>query len=70
MKEGTKEIYMYALGGIIMLGFFGIIVFKLSKGEDIQLEIGALIAAFATVVGFFFGSSKSSSEKTKMLAGK
>ena len=65
-----KEIYMYVLGALVVIGFFGIVIFKVIEGQDVQLEIGALIAAFGTVVGYFYGSSKSSSEKTKLLNGK
>ena len=64
-----KEIYMYMLGAIVVMGFFAIVIFKLIAEQDIQLETGALIASFATVVGYFYGSSKSSAEKTKMLNG-
>jgi len=63
-----KEIYMYVLGAIVVFGFFAIVIFKLTKGEDVQLETGALIATFTLVVGYFFGSSKSSADKTKIIA--
>ena len=69
MKD-KKEIYMYVLGAVIVLGFFGVVIYKLYKGSDIQLEIGALLASFAAVVGYFFGSSKGSSDKTDMLKDK
>ena len=65
-----KEIYMYVLGGLVVTGFFGIVIFKVIQGEDVQLETGALIAAFGTVVGYFYGSSKSSADKTKLLSEK
>ena len=63
-----KEIYMYVLGALVVTGFFGIVIFKVIQGEDVQLETGALIAAFGTVVGYFYGSSKSSADKTKIIA--
>lgn len=64
----TREIYMYVLGAIVVIGFFAVIVFKLLKNQDVQLEVGALIGSFATIVGYFFGSSKGSSDKTELLA--
>jgi len=68
MKD-TKELLMYILGGIIVAGFFGVVIFKLINNQDVQLETGALIGSFATVVGYFYGSSKSSSDKTDMMKG-
>lgn len=68
--DKAKEIYMYVLGAIIVIGFFTIVSFKVWKGQDAQLEIGALIAAFAAVVGYFYGSSKGSADKTQLLADK
>ncbi len=68
--NNTKELLMYVLGGIIVAGFFGVVIFKLVNGQDVQLETGALIGSFATVVGYFYGSSKSSADKTEMMKGK
>jgi hypothetical protein len=66
--EKAKEVYMYVLGGLVVLGFFGVVIFKLMQGLDVQLEVGALLGSFGTVVGYFYGSSKSSSDKTKLLS--
>lgn len=66
----AKEIYMYALGALVALGFFGITIFLISTGkynDAVMLIIGALIGAFTTVVGYFFGSSKGSADKTELL---
>ena len=68
MQESVKDIYMYVLGGAVVVGFFGIVVYKLTQAQDVQLEVGALIGSFASVVSYFFGSSKSSSDKTKIMA--
>lgn len=70
MNSRTKDIFMYALGAIIVIGFFTTLVFMIHSGEyktEINMIVGALIGAFITVVGFFYGSSKSSSEKNEML---
>jgi uncharacterized protein (UPF0333 family) len=65
-----KNIYMYALGGVITVGFF-VILFYLVKQGDLETEtgiaIGALIGAFSMVVSYFFGSSKGSADKNEML---
>ena len=69
----TKEVAMYILGGIITLGFFAVMVLLIISGKSegtLNLLIGAVITAFATVVGYFFGSSKGSADKNEMLNNK
>lgn len=66
----TKDVAMYVLGGLIAIGFFTMLAFMISKGtyqDAVNLIVGALIGAFSTVVSFFYGSSKSSAEKTEMI---
>lgn len=66
----AKEIYMYALGAIVTIGFFAITIYLIYSGkynDAVMLIIGALIGAFTTVVGYFFGSSKGSADKTELL---
>lgn len=64
----AKDIFAYILGGIIVIGFFVMIYVMLSKEvpatnkEYLGLLIGALITNFGMVVGYYYGSSKSSSE--------
>jgi len=73
MKKITKEVYMYALAALVVLGFFALIYIltKVEVPEDntqpLNLVIGALIGSFTSVVGYFFGSSKGSSDKTELL---
>lgn len=70
MIKNSKDIYMYALGALIVTGFFTvlIVIFKSempATNKDIGLLIiGALVAKFSDVVGYFFGSSKGSADKT------
>jgi len=69
----AKEIFMYALGAIVLIGFFITLFFLVKEGiyeSTINLAIGALIAAFATVVGYFYGSSKGSTDKNEMINNK
>lgn len=68
MKDWIKEVYMYVLGAMVIIGFFAVVIYKLYMAQDVQLEIGALIAAFAMIVGYFYGSSKGSADKTKIIA--
>lgn len=64
---------MYLLGGLITLGFFFIIACLFSfeliafNKELIIYTVGGLQSAFITVVAYFYGSSKGSSDKSKML---
>ena len=69
----TKDLFMYVLGGLIVFAFFALLALLVFNGIPEQNEsllniaIGSLLAAFATVVGYFYGSSKSSAEKTEIM---
>ena len=73
MNKTNEKVYMYILGAIIVIGFFSIIaiVFKLEmpqSNKDLGLiVIGALVAKFGDVVGYFYGSSKGSADKTELI---
>jgi hypothetical protein len=70
MKTELKEIFMYVLGGLIVIGFFLMLYFLVKENiyeSTINLAIGALIAAFGTIVGYFYGSSKGSADKNELL---
>ena len=68
-----QEIYMYILGAIIVIGFFlllYLLVYQqipVDNKDILNIVVGALIGSFTTVVGYFYGSSKSSADKTEML---
>lgn len=65
-----KEVFMYSLGGLVAIGFFVTLYFLIKQDvyeSTINLAIGALIGAFATVVGYFFGSSKGSADKNELM---
>ena len=70
-----KEIYQYALGGIIILAFFGVLIFMITnaeelKGNDNQVlysMVGVLGSIAVMVASYFFGSSKGSAEKNELL---
>jgi len=71
----VNTIAMYILAGIITIGFF-IVLFmlifvKIPEGNESMLNIalGALIGSFSGgVVGYFFGSSQGSANKTEIMA--
>jgi hypothetical protein len=74
MEAKNKERYMYILGGVIVLGFFGAIALlnlyemPLSSKDALLILLGALAGQFKDVGSYFFGSSKSSADKTDMMS--
>lgn len=71
-----KDIYMYGLGSLIALGFFAILAliifreFPSPNKELLYMMLGILGAKFSDVVGYFYGSSKGSSDKNELLGSK
>lgn len=66
----AKDIYMYVLGAIVVIGFFVVLSFMIYIGgydKDLSIVLGALIAAFTMVISYFFGSSKGSSDKNDII---
>ena len=70
MKTG-KEIFMYALAALVTLCFFttlGMVIFNaIPEGnvDSINILLGMSGAGFMMVLGYFFGSTKGSAEKTE-----
>ena len=70
---GKKDVNVSVISYVVISGFFaltGLLIFvALPEGSSdaIFLLFGALAAGFGSVIQYFFGSSKSSSDKTKML---
>ena len=66
----AKDIFMYALGAIIVIAMVIITIMLIPRTElkdSLNLVIGAWLAGFGSVVGYFYGSSKGSSDKTELL---
>lgn len=69
----TKKIARYVLGGLIVIGFFALLILLVCKTipegntEMLHMVVGALIGSFVTVVGFYYGSSQSSQDKDEKL---
>jgi uncharacterized BrkB/YihY/UPF0761 family membrane protein len=76
METKWKNIFQYVLGALIVLGFFVLMVVLVytsvpDQNKDLlNLVVGALIGSFATVVGYFYGSSLGSSDKNELLKQK
>jgi len=69
----SRDIFMYVLGGLIVVAFFAVIIILLTVSMPTTNEnmlyilLGALVAKFGDVVSYFYGSSKGSSDKTELL---
>jgi len=69
----AKDVFQYVLGALIVIGFFVLMITLVfasvpEQNKDLlNLVVGALIGSFATIVGYFFGSSKGSAEKTQAI---
>ncbi len=75
MKK-ISEIYMYVLGALVIIGFFVLLVMLLyvdvpaGNIQILNIVVGALIGSFTSIVGYYFGSSKGSKDKTQHLVNK
>ena len=71
-----KNIPMYIIGGLVIAGFFWLLWRLSTNGVPEQnnsllnTAMGVLLASFSTVVGYWFGSSKGSSDKNDIIKGK
>lgn len=72
----SKDVYQYVLGAAIgvMLCILLYLLFTVDIPQAnmniLLLIIGALISSFTTVVQYYFGSSKGSADKEKILRNK
>lgn len=73
---GKRDLNLYILAWTIIGGFFGLcglLLFRqipAGQNEIVFMLFGGLAAGFATVLGYFFGSSKGSADKNALLAAK
>ena len=68
----AKEIYMYALAALFIVGFF-VMSWLLRNTPENSFLIGVietLKMGVVLILGYFFGSSKSSADKNEMLKNK
>lgn len=70
---GKKDYNLYVTAWAVLIGFFiltGVLMFyPLPEGSSqaVYMLFGALAGGFGTVLQYFFGSSKGSNDKTKLL---
>lgn len=71
---GKGDLNLYILAWVVVTGFFALIMallnFELPKDQNgvVFMLFGSLATGFGQVLQFFFGSSKSSADKTELLA--
>jgi drug/metabolite transporter (DMT)-like permease len=73
-RKKPNTIALYILAAVIVSGFFVLLYFlvfnKIPEGNEslLKIAVGALISSFTGVVGYFFGSSAGSANKTDLIA--
>lgn len=73
MKAGSSNKFMYYLAAIVVIGFFGVVTtlffvdVPTASENVLYMLVGTLAAEFGSIMRYFFGSSKGSSDKTAML---
>ena len=73
MKTLWQQIFQYTLGAMVVLSLLSTIVILIyanlssSVHDALMILIGVEASAFTAVIGYFFGSSKGSSDKNDMI---
>jgi len=73
-RKRINFLAMLILAAIVVIGFFALLYFFVFIGIPVQNEallniaVGALIGSFTSVIGYFFGSSAGSANKTDIMA--
>ena len=73
---GKKDVNLYILAWVVVAGFFiltGMLMLipeldGRTNNAMVNILFGGLVSGFATVLGYFFGSSKGSNDKTQLLS--
>lgn len=69
----AKEAVQYSLGFFVVLcaaGLIGLLLYVPIPADNkdiVNISLGTLLGSMVTIVGYFFGSSKGSAEKTELL---
>lgn len=74
MQIATKDFMPALLGITITVGFFGVLGYLMARGlpengaQPVLILLGSLSTAWTAVTAFYYGSTKGSAEKTRLLA--
>ncbi len=70
----TRDGLMIACGVSVLVAFmfvvYSSVYVKVANPDVVNILIGQVSTLAGGIVGYYFGSSKSSAEKTKLMAGK
>ena len=72
---GKRDVNLYVLAWTVVAGFFGLMALLCFKAPPsgsngvVFMLFGALATGFGQVLQYFFGSSKSSADKTALMVG-
>jgi len=67
--ESKKELFMYIGAGILIGAFIALVLFlNVRGGEQVGTFNSTFLTIIALIVGYYWGSSKGSSDKTKLLS--
>jgi len=72
---GKKDVNLYVLAWVVVGGFFVLTGMLMlipeldgrTNNAMVNILFGGLVSGFATVLGYFFGSSKGSTDKTQLI---
>lgn len=70
-----KQIFQYTLAAVVIVGtfwlFYLLLIHTVPEGnrDALLVVLGVLTGAFASIVNYFFGSSKGSADKTEIMNG-
>jgi len=73
MKSLWQQVFQYALAAIVVAGIYYITISAFSieipegNRDAIMILFGVVAGQFANVIGYFFGSSKGSSDKNEIM---
>jgi hypothetical protein len=74
IEKTFRDSYQYILASVISIAFFWLLIVLVRKEVPEQnsallnISIGALIGSYSTIIGYFYGSSKSSAAKDETLS--
>lgn len=72
-NKTINSVYMYVIGGLIIMGFFLSLIYMALTNQQgnytsvITDMVSTIKYSMILIVGYYWGSSKNSSEKTDML---
>ena len=74
MDKNQKQVFQYALGAVIVVGFFcllgGLLFVSVPTANEKSFDImlGILAGGVGAVIGYFYGSSLGSSNKDEIIS--